>query len=93
MQPYTIGTILIRTFKDYSKVEVVGTHDEYTIIKDQNGRHFIPTNKLEHYFTIVEPETIIKKNAEHQNLDDPEHHNIAGAFPMNRPTNDQLYKD
>ena len=58
MKNYKIGQRLKRKFHDFQEVEVVGHLNDHLIIKDSSGRHFININKVDEFFTLLEPEDI-----------------------------------
>ncbi len=81
-----IGQRLKRKFADFQEVEVVGHLNDYIIIKDSYGRHFIRTNKVNDFFEFLEPDEVdeITNVYNHQNLDNPQRHNVGGT--TNRPS-------
>jgi len=79
-----VGDKLKRQYHDFQEVTVVSVGTQYIQVKDTSGMHFVPASKIETYFKRVKPDQVVKVPIEvHQNLDDHNRHNIAGA--MNRP--------
>ena len=85
MNNYTSGVILKRKFENFGEVEVIGTNNEYSKLRDQNGVYFVLTNKLSEFFDIIEPETIVNRYNNEDVMDSDTAHNISAGH-MNHPS-------
>lgn len=81
---FKINERIKRKHHDFAEVIVISINEDYTMIRDMNGQHFIPTNKMEDHFESVEPDGVTEKIYGHSNTDDPRRHNISGT--MGRPS-------
>lgn len=88
-----VGQKYRRIHGDKQVVELVSFKNEYIMILDSNGSHFIKPDDLETHFILISNEEAnilaeirFKQN---QNIDTPERHNVSGS--MNRPSVMQEY--
>jgi hypothetical protein len=56
----TVGTKLKRQFYDFAIVEVIKAKpdENYIIIKDADGKHYVKRSNIKKYFTIVKEDEI-----------------------------------
>ena len=53
MTIYEPGTILKRQFADFQEVKVISADENYTIVQDASGVHYVPTSAMSTHFFVV----------------------------------------